>query len=315
MFNIKTYNSKHTCTISFEAIRESETTIADDRTDIVTSKRKGRDHRQATSLISSEFGVDRMSLGLTCTAKEIQYRMSEMYGVEISYKKAWKGKEITTKQVLGSYEGSYNELPAYLHKLKKTNLGTVTELQCIRSLNLHVWRVLCVDAANLIGRYKGVLFMVTALDGNNHILPVAYGIGESENNSSWRWFLGILSKLIGNLPGLVIVSDHHKGLVSEVPNMFPHAIHGYCAHHILGNMNKACSDDSMREYFWGAVKTYRTSTFREMMRCIQMLNPTAYQFLNGIEKERWVTSFFPGMRYNIVTTNIMESMSVLFVDT
>ncbi|XP_058101257.1 uncharacterized protein LOC131245668 [Magnolia sinica] len=331
MFKIKTYNSKHTCTTSFEAIHESETTIADNRTDIVTSKRKERDHRQATSLISSEFGVGCMSSGLTCTAKEIQYRMSEMYGVEISYKKVWKGKEIATKQVLGSYEGSYNELPIYLHELEKANLGTVTELQvnegtnsfercfikleqCIKSLILHVRRVLCVDVAHLTGRYKGVPFMATALDGNNHILPVAYGIGESENNSSWRWFFGILSKIIGNLPGLVIVSDRHKGLVSEVPNMFPQAIHGYCAHHILGNMKKACSDDSMREYFWGAVKTYRTLMFWEMMRCIQMLNPIVYQFLNGIEKERWATAFFPGMRYNIVTTNIMESMNAFFVN-
>ncbi|XP_058092440.1 uncharacterized protein LOC131238865 [Magnolia sinica] len=273
MFKIKIYNSKHTCTMSFEAISQSETTITDDRTDIVTSKRKGRDHRQATSLIS--IGIGRMSSGLTCMTKKIQYRMSEMYGVEISYKKAWKGKEIATRQVLGSDEGSYNELPAYLHELEQANLGTVTELQCIRSLILHVRRVLCVDAAHLTGRYKGVLFMATALDGNNHILPVAYGIGESENNSSWRWFLGILSKTIRNLPGLVIMSDRNKGFVSEVPNMFPHAIHGYCAHHILGNMKKACSDDSMREYFWGVVKTYWTSTFWEMMRCIQMLNPTA----------------------------------------
>ncbi|XP_058068693.1 uncharacterized protein LOC131218029 [Magnolia sinica] len=201
MFKIKTYNSKHTCTMSFEAIRQSETTIMVDRTDIVTSKRKGRDYRQATSLISSEFGVGRMSSGLTCTAKEIQYRMSEMYSVEISYKKAWKGKEIATKKVLGSYEGSYNELPAYLHELKKTNLGTVTELQvnegtnsfeqcfivlrqCIRSLNLHVRRVLCVDATHLTGRYKGVLFMATTLDRNNHVLPMAYEIREFENNSS-----------------------------------------------------------------------------------------------------------------------------------
>ncbi|XP_058070993.1 uncharacterized protein LOC131220033 [Magnolia sinica] len=331
MFKIKTYNSKHTCTMSFEVIRQSETTIADDRTDIGTSKRKGRDHHQATSLISSEFGIGRMNSGLTCMAKEIQYRMSEMYGVEISYKKAWKGKEIATKQVLGSYEGSCNELPTYLHELKKANLGTVTELQvnkgtnsfercfivlgqCIISLILHVRRVLCVNAAHLTGRYKGVLFMATTLDGNNHIFPVMCGIRESENNSSWRWFLGILSKSIENLPRLMIVLDRHKGLVSEVPNMFPHAIHGYYAHHILGNMKKACLDDSMREYFWGTVKTYQTSTFWEMMRCIQMLNPTAYQFLNGIEKERWATAFFPGMRYNIVTTNIVESMNALFVD-
>ncbi|XP_058106660.1 uncharacterized protein LOC131249955 [Magnolia sinica] len=209
MFKIKTYNLKHICSMSFEAIRHSESTIVDDSRDIVTSKRKGRDHRQAISLISSEFSVDHMSSGLTCTPKEIQYRMSEMYGVEISYKKAWKGKEITTEQVLESYEGSYNELPAYLHELRNANLGTVTELQvndeinsfescfiaigqCIRSLHLHIQRVLCVDAAHLTRRYMGVLFMVIALDRNNHIFPVTYGIGESENNSSWRWFIGNL---------------------------------------------------------------------------------------------------------------------------
>jgi hypothetical protein len=43
-----------------------------------------------------------------------------------------------------------------------------------------------VHGAHLKGKYKGVVFMATMLDGNNHILLGAYEIGEFKNISSWN---------------------------------------------------------------------------------------------------------------------------------
>nr|GEZ15515.1 hypothetical protein [Tanacetum cinerariifolium]GEZ15533.1 hypothetical protein [Tanacetum cinerariifolium] len=69
-----------------------------------------------------------------------------------------------------------------------------------------------LDACHLKGKFNGVLVAATGIDGNSSMFPVAYGILESENTSSWIWFLELLKKVIGMPHGLVISSDMQKGL-------------------------------------------------------------------------------------------------------
>nr|GFA14773.1 RNA-directed DNA polymerase, eukaryota [Tanacetum cinerariifolium] len=47
-----------------------------------------------------------------------------------------------------------------------------------------------------------------AMDGNNQILPLAYGVGKSETSRSWDWFLRKLKEcIIGKQDNLTIISD------------------------------------------------------------------------------------------------------------
>ena len=172
--------------------------------------------------------------------------------------------------------------------------------------------MLAIDGTHLKGKCKGVLFVATALDGDNHIVPVAFGIGESENSSSWNWFLSHLNNTLGYLPGLVIISDRHKGLMKEVPEVFRYAIHGYCAYHIYRNLVDTFKDKSLEQYYWQAVKTCRKAEFEKVMRNIEMANPPVHAWLTEIGYERWASSHFPGKRFNLVTTNISECVNALF---
>ncbi|XP_058092528.1 uncharacterized protein LOC131238971 [Magnolia sinica] len=200
---------------------------------------------------------------------------------------------------MGSYEDSYNQLPLYLHELRRANPGTVTAVsvnqqtwrfercflalgQCIRSFQKSLRRVLAFDGTHLKGKYKGVLFIANALDEDNHIFPLAFDIGESENSSSWNWFLTHLNNVLGSVEGLVIISDRYKGLMKEVPQVFPHAIHGYCAYHIYRNLVDTFKDKSLEMYYWMAVKTCRRAEFEKIMHDIKMANPPC---VNALFKE------------------------------
>ncbi|XP_058104646.1 uncharacterized protein LOC131248392 [Magnolia sinica] len=219
-------------------------------------------YRQASSKLASELVVNRIEQHLRLRPKDIIFAMQEKYNILISFKKVCHAKDIAIDRVMGSYEDSYKELPMYLHDLRMTNPRTMTALlvtqetmrfercfvaleQCVRSFQTSLRRVLPINEMHLKGKYKSIIFVATTLDGDNHIFPDAFGIGESENSSSWNWFLTYLSNLLGDLSGLIIISNRHKDLMKEVLHIFQVAIHGYCAYHIYRNLVDTFKDKSL----------------------------------------------------------------------
>ena len=56
---------------------------------------------------------------------------------------------------------------------------------------------IAIDGTHLKGKYKGILFIATAMDGNDKIFPIAFGVGHLENDRCWTWFLTELRNVIG----------------------------------------------------------------------------------------------------------------------
>ena len=50
----------------------------------------------------------------------------------------------------------------------------------LRTFRNHLRPILIVDAAHLKGVYKGTNFQAVGMDGNNKIVPIAYGICRGE---------------------------------------------------------------------------------------------------------------------------------------
>ena len=104
------------------------------------------------------------------------------------------------EKVRGTPEDSFKLLPLYMEMLKKKNLGTCTFLEvdkennfkyffmaiggCIHGFISSIRPVIAIDGTFLKGKFKGTLFIATALDGNNQLYPVAFGVGDSENDAS-----------------------------------------------------------------------------------------------------------------------------------
>ncbi|CAL8163285.1 unnamed protein product [Prunus armeniaca] len=66
--------------------------------------------------------------------------------------------------------------------------------------------VIAVDATHIKSKYKSVMFVANAFDGNRNIYPLAFGIGNLEMNASWHWCFTKLHEAIGECPNLVIIS-------------------------------------------------------------------------------------------------------------
>ncbi|GJT09206.1 transposase, MuDR, MULE transposase domain protein [Tanacetum coccineum] len=63
------------------------------------------------------------------------------------------------------------------------------------------------------------------MDGNNQIVPIAFGICKGETGPCWSWWMSILKECIGDNPNLLFISDRHAAIALAVEKEFPLAFH------------------------------------------------------------------------------------------
>ncbi|GJT93541.1 transposase, MuDR, MULE transposase domain protein [Tanacetum coccineum] len=79
--------------------------------------------------------------------------------------------------------------------------------------------------AHLKGLYKGTNLMAVGMDGNNQIVPIAFGICKGETGSMMSCKMSNLQRSIGDNPSLLFISDRHVAIALAVQNEFPLAYH------------------------------------------------------------------------------------------
>ncbi|XP_074376867.1 uncharacterized protein LOC141718384 [Apium graveolens] len=151
--------------------------------------------------------------------------VKSIFGYQPGRKKIRDAKKLAMDEEHGSWEGSYEDLPFLMEVLQCFNVGTkvdwvfkedemedrgsleLTSILCLylehevtfKRLFLafkpcingfeHCMPVIHIDGTHLYSPYAGVLLSVVTVDGFSHNLPLAFAIVESENVSSWGWFM------------------------------------------------------------------------------------------------------------------------------
>ncbi|CAL9025821.1 unnamed protein product, partial [Prunus brigantina] len=306
---VKKYFTKHSC--SLDAIH--------------------RHHRQTSSSLIGQFikskydGVSRVH-----RPHDIMEDMRKDMGVSISYVKAWRAREHALELVRGSPEESYAILPSYCAMLEAKNPGTITHIEtdsnnhfmyffmslgpCIRGFRTVIRPVIALDGTFLKGKYRGTLFVATCKDGNNQIYPIAFGVGDSENDASWNWFLTKLRGAIGDINDLVFISDRHESIRKAISTIFPDAHHGACIFHISQNLKNHFKHERAHSLYFRAAKAYLVHEFDRLMVQIFNIDSKVGDYLNAAGYEKWARAHFNGKRYNLMTTNIAECFNSITRD-
>ena len=116
--------------------------------------------------------------------------------------------------------------------------------------------VITIDGTFLKAKYLGTLFIAACKDDNNQIYPLCFGIGDSNNDASWEWFLRKLLEAIGHGDDLVVVLDHHSSIEKVIRKVFPHASHGVCTYHLKQNLKTRFKSVEVHKLFNDAAYTY-----------------------------------------------------------
>ncbi|KAK1625815.1 hypothetical protein QYE76_000130 [Lolium multiflorum] len=174
------------------------------------------------------------SLGPTALKK----KMLEKFDINVPYTRMFYAKEMALDRINGPWNESFQLLYTFKAEVEmasprsvvaidkhtvpyKLKSGKVMQKECFRRAFVcfkACWKdfldgcrpYLAVDATALHDRFKGQLVSTTAVDGNNWMFHVAYGVLEVESEESWTWFLQNLRDLIGHPPGLTIHTNACK---------------------------------------------------------------------------------------------------------
>ena len=141
------------------------------------------------------------SKGRVIRPMDVIGEMKSTYGMEILYSKAWKVKEYAQNLVYGHPLDFFQMLPSYFYMLEQQNPRTVTKLKvdsenrfeicfmafgaCIFYFCMYCRSTILIDGTHLKGKYKGILFIATMIDGSDKIFLIAFEVGHLENDRCW----------------------------------------------------------------------------------------------------------------------------------
>ncbi|XP_048623974.1 uncharacterized protein LOC125592670 [Brassica napus] len=289
-----------------------------------TTHRKAN-HRQASakllgSLICSNYGEKKEGL----KPKQIIEQVRMLHGVHINYKQAWRVREEAQILVRGTPEDSYYNLSRWLYKITETNPGSLTYQHVdaagkfkyafvafgpsIRGFSL-MRRVIAVDGTFLKGKFNGTLLAACAQDGNYHLYPLAFAVVDAENGASWKWFFRGLSQKIPDASDLVFVSDRANSISSALEDVYPLSHHGICRIHLLRNITPTYAKTGLLPLVESAADAYTCHEFWLIFKDIKDKCPELAKYLEDSDFRKWARSYAPANRYNIMTTNIAESLN------
>ncbi|XP_023634034.1 uncharacterized protein LOC111829354 [Capsella rubella] len=242
----------------------------------------------------------------------------------MDYWKSYKTLRFARKIDMGTPEGSFGELLSYLYMIRRANPGTITRLQvdeCDRFKYVflafgasiagfaYMRKVIVVDGTFLHGSYKGTLLTALAQDGNFQIFPIAFGVVDTENDDSWRWFFTQLKVAIPDDKNLAIISDRHKSIGKAIGEVYPLASRGIGTYHLYKNILVKFKGKHLFPLVKKVARCFRMVDFTKAFNKIEALHPQLHGYLQRGWVQIWARVHFPGERYNLMTLNIVESMN------
>ncbi|EOA12319.1 hypothetical protein CARUB_v10007958mg, partial [Capsella rubella] len=293
---------------------------------------RGDFHKMAsTAVIGKLMRTKYVGVGRGPRPNELRKILRQEFSLNVSYWKAWRAREIAMDNAMGSAMGSYALIQPYFKLLLEPNPGSLVYLETapgapgadrverfkylFLSLSAsikgfaYMRKVIVIDGTHLRGRYGGCLIAASAQDTNFQVFPIAFGIVNSENDDAWTWFMEKLAEAIPDDPDLVIVSDRHSSIYGSIRKVYPMASHAACVVHLKRNILAIFKSEALSCLVSSAARAYRLSDFNKLFGEIRKMSSPCADYLTGIGFEHWTRSHFVGERYNVMTSNIAESLN------
>ena len=255
--------------------------------------------------------------------REIRERAGLYHQLQsVPYMPAWRARE-RLRDIIDGDEGiSFSFIPDWINQVEKADSSTYIRLEetldhrfealfimlgSIRSKIRLLRPFYALDGTHTRSQYNLTLLIAVGIDAENHILPLAWALVPSENETWWSWFCGHLYEAFGSFqPDSVVISDRDKGLLNAVESKLPDVYHAMCCQHIVENIHKKFG----REYkapFWQIARAKSLRVFDIAVQALQRDAPKVEEYIASIGYKNFAFVHFPRSRYGHDTSNIVES--------
>lgn len=300
---------------------------------VCTSDAKAQYKKHATSkviaaLMRSKY--ERLQAGPR--ASELPEMLRSEFLFTATYWKCWKAKELATVAAQGTEESSYKLLPKYFFVVKYANPGSITNIKtekddkgqtrfkyafmalkaCIDGWK-HLRKVIVVDGTHMFGKYKGCLLTASGQDANFQVFPIAFAVVDNETNESWSWFFEKLTEIVEDGSDLSIVSDRANQICVAKDKWYPLSHHGCCLVHLQRNVDAKFKKRNQKQMVGRAAEVFKVSHFKRLYAEIKLTDKRCWDYLEKIDPRHWTRSHFEGERYNLMSSNIAESLNKALV--
>ncbi|XP_075083561.1 uncharacterized protein LOC107765963 [Nicotiana tabacum] len=222
------------------------------------------------------------------TPKDIIDNVKSDFGVDVSYMLTWRAKEKAMNFLRGELGDSYNKLPG---------------------------PIVAVDESHLKSYYTGTFISASTLDGAGHILPLAYGVIDSENDAAWSWFFEQFKEAYDERENMCIVSDRNESIIKSISKVNPAVPYFSCIWHLWNNVYKKFrkSHSKLSEIYFSMAKAYTHAEFDSLMEKIEKVDIRVKEYLELAGYKKWDRLYAPVNRGWTMTSNIAESINVTLV--
>nr|XP_016438170.1 PREDICTED: uncharacterized protein LOC107764142 [Nicotiana tabacum] len=263
------------------------------------------DQRHATSKLISGYIIDNLrDPRFEVTPAFVMAEMQKLHGLDIGYHKAWRAIQHASALIRGSPEENYELLCSYLYMMTSKNPGTYTNIN-IDDNNRYFNLVLYYIFKFLYMFYA----YGSSIAGWNHCRPVI-AVDATFLKSKYRG----LRNAIGSRENLIFLSDRHQAIANGIVKVYPESHHGICIYHLEQNLKRRKVKSEVIKLFQSATRVYMHKEFDIYMLDTANVDRKTYDYLMEEPSERWARSCSPRRRYDMLTTNIVESMNSVLLE-
>jgi hypothetical protein len=255
----------------------------------------------------------------------------------ISYRQAHRAIQYQLEKIDGLEEDSFAFFPDYGNELIRVDPETYTRVKLHETTNAfqaifialgplrkavpHLRHFFAVDGTHTRSKYRMILAVTVALDSNDEVLPICWGLIPRENEYWWSWYCGQMSQAFDSFQQpqstsekWVAISDREKGLVTGIENVLPRIEHLHCCQHIADNIYARYGKDC-KKLWWPIARAKDPYQREAAMDRLKEKDLKAWQYVKALNTETF--SFYHinangYSRFGHDTSNIVECINSIW---
>ncbi|XP_069154454.1 uncharacterized protein [Solanum lycopersicum] len=241
-----------------------------------------RGHANLNTNLIAFFILNQIEKNPKVLVVDVISKVHEKFCNQITYRKAWLGRQRAFELVYDDFKKSVSDLPKFFAAFQHFNHGTIVEWKHedsmssleVKTLKYVFWAfkscidgfqtcrpIISIDGTHMYEKYEIKLLIAVGIDENDNILPLAFAIVDKESKEAWKWFFKNLSAhVIKDREDICVISDRAKGILTSLQELRrfqePRVFHRYCIRHLKSNFQSRFPNKDLSRLMWRAASTH-----------------------------------------------------------